>query len=255
MKNEVHEEELVLWHLGNMTFHARTLINTWLVMAAILIFCYLGVRHLTSGKPGKMQNVLEWIVDFVKNLVSDNMDYSQGRPILSYLLTLIMFVFFSNMVSVIPNFTFGLLEDFHIEFAHLNKIFEGSFSEAPTSDINVTMALALLTIILVVSLGIKTKGAHYFHHFIEPYPVFAVIHAVDLLSKPLTLAFRLFGNIFAGEILLKVILMLPGIWVLPGVIPSVIWLAFSIFVGAIQSYVFTVLTTAYVSQAVTPSEH
>lgn len=248
-------EETVIWHLGNMTFNGRTLINTWLVMAAILIFCFLGVRHLTSGKPGKMQNVLEWIVDFVRNLISDNMNYEQGRPILSYLITLIMFVFFSNMVSVIPNFTFGLFETFHIDFAQLNKIFEGSFSEAPTSDINVTMALALLTIILVVFLGIKTKGLGYFHHFVEPYPVFAIIHVVDLLSKPLTLAFRLFGNIFAGEILLKVILMLPGIWVLPGIIPTIIWLAFSIFVGAIQAYVFTVLTTAYVAQAVTATEH
>ncbi len=248
-------EETVIWHLGNMSFHARTLINTWLVMAAILIFCYLGVRHLTSGKPGKMQNVLEWIVDFVKNLVSDNMDYEQGRPLLGYLVTLIMFVFFSNMVSVIPNFTFGLLDKFHIDFAQLNKVFEGAFSEAPTSDINVTMALALLTIGLVLYLGVKTKGLHYFHHFIEPFKVFAIIHIIDLLAKPLTLAFRLFGNIFAGEILVKVIWMLPGVSILPGIIPQVIWLAFSIFIGAIQAYVFTVLTTAYVSQAVTAAEH
>lgn len=249
-------DETVLWHLGNMTFHARTLINTWLVMAAILIFCLIGVRNLTSGKPGKMQNVMEWIVDFVKTLVSDNMNYEQGRPLLGYLLTLIMFVFFSNMVSVIPNLTFGLFENFHIDFAHLNEIFarQEYFSAAPTSDINVTMALALLTIILVVSLGIKTKGAHYFHHFVEPNPVFAIIHLIDLLAKPLTLAFRLFGNIFAGEILVKVIWMLPGLSVLPGVLPQVVWLAFSIFIGAIQAYVFTVLTTAYISQAVSPSE-
>ena len=247
-------DETVIWHLGNMSFHARTLVNTWLVMAAIIIFCSLGVRHLTSGKPGKMQNVLEWIVDFVKNLVSDNMDYEQGRPLLPYLVTLIMFVFFSNMVSVIPNLTFGLLDKFGIDFAQFNKIFSGSFSEAPTSDINVTMALALLTICLVLYLGVKTKGLHYFHHFIEPFKVFAIIHLIDLLAKPLTLAFRLFGNIFAGEILVKVIWMLPGVSVLPGVLPQVIWLAFSIFIGAIQAYVFTVLTTAYISQAVTIAE-
>lgn len=242
----------VLWHLGNMTFQARTLINEWVVMIAILIFCLAGVRNLTSGKPGKFQNFLEWVVDFVKKLVSDNMNYEQGRPLLGYLLTLITFIFFSNMVSVIPNFTFGLLD-----FANLNKIYARAeyFSAAPTSDINVTMGLALLTIFLVLYLGIKTKGAHYFHHFIEPHPVFAIIHLIDLIAKPLTLAFRLFGNIFAGEILVKVIWMLPGVSVLPGVIPMVIWLAFSIFIGAIQSYVFTVLTTAYIAQAVTPAEH
>lgn len=251
----MNKEELVLWHLGNMTFHAKTLMMTWMVMAAILLFCYLGVRHLTSGKPGKMQNVLEWIVDFVQNLVSDNMEPEKGRPILSYLLTLIMFVFFSNMLGLIPNFTFNLFEHFDIKFAHLNKIFEGPTLQSPTADINITMSLALLTLILVISLGIKYKGLHYFHHFVEPNPVFLIIHVIDMLSKPMTLAFRLFGNIFAGEILIKVILMLPGIYVLGGILPQTIWLAFSIFIGAIQSYVFTVLTTAYVSQAVTSSEH
>ncbi|MHB8073559.1 F0F1 ATP synthase subunit A [Desulfosporosinus fructosivorans] len=252
---EVHEEELVLWHLGFMTFHGKTLIMTWIVMAAILVFCMLGIRHLTSGKPGKMQNILEWIVDFVRGLISDNMNYEQGRPLLGYLVTLIMFVFFSNMLGLIPNFTFTLFEHLDVEFAHLNKIFEGPSMMSPTADINTTLALALLTIILVVSLGIKTKGVHYFHHFVEPFKVFAIIHVIDLLSKPMTLAFRLFGNIFAGEVLLKVILMLPGLWVLPGIFPMTIWLAFSIFIGAIQSYVFVVLTTAYVSQAVTTSDH
>ena len=82
-----------------------------------------------------------------------------------------------------------------------------------------------------------------------------LLNILDMLAKPLTLAFRLFGNIFAGEILVKVIWMLPGISVLPGILPQVIWLAFSIFIGAIQAYVFTVLTTAYIAQAVTPSEH
>jgi len=248
------DEKLVLWHLGNMTFHGRTLIMTWITMAAILIFCYMGVRNLTSGKPGKMQNVLEWIVDFIKNLVSENMSYEQGRPLLGYLITLIMFVFFSNMLGLIPNFTFGVFEHFHIEFAQINKIFEGPYLMSPTADVNMTMSLALLTIILVVYLGIKTQGKHYFEHFLQPIKLFAIIHIIDLISKPLTLAFRLFGNIFAGEVLLKVIMMLPGIWVLPGILPMSIWLAFSIFIGAIQAYVFTVLTTAYVAQAITSPE-
>lgn len=247
-------EELVKWHLGTMTFHGKTLVMTWIAMAAILVFVLLGVRRLTSGKPGKMQNILEWVVDFVRKLVSDNIeDYEKGRPLLSYLVTLILFVFFSNMIGLIPNFTFNLFERFHIETAQLNKIFEGPTLQSPTADINTTLALALLTITLVLALGIKHKGLHYFHHFVEPYPFFVPIHLLDLVAKPMTLAFRLFGNIFAGEILIKVILMLPGIWVLPGVIPDTIWLGFSVFVGAIQSFVFTVLTTAYVGQAVSES--
>lgn len=241
-------EETVLWHLGNMTFHGKTLVMTWMVMLLLLIFVLIGVRNLTSGKPGKMQNILEWIVDFVRKLVSDNMDYEKGRPLLGYLVTLIMFVFFSNMFGLIPNLTFNLLHN--VEFAELNKIFEGPSMMSPTADINTTLALAILTILLVIGMGIKHKGIHYFHHFLEPNPAFLLIHVIDMISKPMTLGFRLFGNIFAGEVLIKVILMLPGLWVLPGVIPDTIWLAFSVFVGAIQSFVFTVLTTAYVAQAV-----
>lgn len=241
-------EETILWHLGGLTFHGKTLVMTWMVMAVILIFVLLGVRNLTSGKPGKMQNVLEWIVDFVRKLVSDNMDYEKGKPLLGYLVTLILFVFVSNMFGLLPNFTFNLLHD--VEFAKLNEIFHGPSWMSPTADINTTMALALLTFLLVIGSGIKHKGAHYFQHFVEPHPVFSIIHLIDLLSKPMTLAFRLFGNIYAGEVLIAVILMLPGIWVLPGILPDTIWLAFSVFIGAIQSFVFTVLTTAYVAQAV-----
>lgn len=241
-------EETVLWHLGNVTLHGKTLVMTWMVMLLLLIFVLIGVRNLTSGKPGKMQNILEWVVDFVRKMVSDNMDYEKGRPLLGYLVTLIMFVFFSNMFGLIPNLTFNLLHN--VEFAELNKIFEGPSWMSPTADINTTLALAILTILLVIGMGIKHKGIHYFHHFLEPNPAFLLIHVIDMLSKPMTLGFRLFGNIFAGEVLIKVILMLPGIWVLPGIIPDTIWLAFSVFVGAIQSFVFTVLTTAYVAQAV-----
>lgn len=241
-------EEIILWHLWGMSFHAKTLVMTWIVMAVILILVLLGVRNLTSDKPGKSQNVLEWIVDFVRKIISDNMDYEKGKPLLGYLLSLILFIFVSNMFGLFPNLTFKLLENVH--FAKLNEIFGGAAWASPTADINTTLALALLTMILVITLGIKHKGAHYFHHFVEPYPVFSVIHVIDMLSKPMTLAFRLFGNIYAGEVLISVILMLPGFWVLPGIFPDAIWLAFSVFIGSIQAYVFTVLTTAYVAQAV-----
>jgi F-type H+-transporting ATPase subunit a len=241
-------EEIILWQLGGMTFHAKTLVMTWMVMAVIIVFALLAVRNLTSGKPGKMQNLLEWVVDFVRKLVSDNMDYEKGKPLLAYLLTLIFFIFVSNMFGLIPNLTLNLLHNVH--FAKLNEIFHGATWMSPTADINTTLALALLTIILVIYMGVKHKGAHYFHHFLEPNPAFLLIHLIDMLSKPMTLAFRLFGNIFAGEVLIGVILMIPGLWVLGGILPDAIWLAFSVFIGAIQSFVFTVLTTAYVAQAV-----
>jgi F-type H+-transporting ATPase subunit a len=240
--------EIILWHVGNGTVHARTLVLTWVTMALLLIFVLLGVRNLTSGKPGKLQNILEWVVDFVKGLISGNMDYKKGASLLSYLLTLIMFIFFSNMLGLIPNFVAPLFAN--VEFAKLNEIFHGAVLQSPTADINTTLALATLSIILVIAFGIRFKGAGYFRHFIQPHPVFLPIHLIDILAKPMTLAFRLFGNIYAGEVLIAVILMLPGIYVFSGVLPMPIWLGFSIFIGTIQSFVFTVLTIAYIAQAV-----
>jgi F-type H+-transporting ATPase subunit a len=240
--------EIITWQVGNGTVHAKTLIMTWIAMGALLVFVLLGVRNLTSGKPGKLQNILEWVVDFVKKLVSDNMDYKKGEHLLSYLVTLIMFIFFSNMLGLVPNVLAPLFRG--VEFAHLDKILGEVVQMSPTADINTTLALATLTIILVIALGVKHKGAHYFHHFIEPHPVFLPIHLIDILAKPMTLAFRLFGNIYAGEVLIAVILMLPGIYAFGGIVPLPIWLGFSVFIGAIQSFVFTVLTIAYIAQAV-----
>lgn len=241
--------ETVIWHLGDITLHARTLIMTWIVMAFLIIMSIIASRRLTSGTPGKLQNFLEWIVDFIKSLISDNMDYKKGAPLLSYLLTLIVFIFFSNILGLIPN-VFAPL--FHwVEFAQLNKILGDVLIASPTADINTTLALATLTIILVLGSGIKYKGVHYFHHFIEPIPVFLPIHLIDFGAKLMTLAFRLFGNIYAGEVLIAAMLMIPGLMLAGTLIPMPVWLGFSIFIGAIQSFVFTVLTIAYISQAVT----
>lgn len=230
------------------TVHAKTLIMLWVVMIVMMTFAFLGTRKLTSGKPGKFQNVMEWVVDFIKKLVADNMDYKKAAGLLSYLLTLIMFIFFANMIGLIPNILAPLFNKIH--FAGINEMFgyvDGHHVplQSPTADINVTIALALLTLILVVSMGIKHKKGGFFKQFLNP------LHIIDYIAKPMTLAFRLFGNIFAGETLIIVILtMLPGATVLVGIVPMVAWVGFSIFVGGIQSFVFTVLTIAYVAQAV-----
>jgi len=240
--------ETIIWHFGNSTLHAKTLVMTWIAIALLLIFIFMGVRNLTSGKPGKLQNILEWVVDFVKSLIKDNMDYKKGASLLSYLLTLIMFVFFANMLGLIPNILAPLFKG--VEFAKLDQILGNVVMMSPTADINTTVALATLTIILVVAFGVRYKGVHYFHHFIEPFPIFLPIHLIDFIAKPMTLSFRLFGNIFAGEVLITVILLLPGVFVVGGIIPMPLWLVFSVFIGTIQAFVFTVLTIAYVGQAI-----
>ena len=231
-------------------------------MLAMLLFAYFATRRVSSGRPQGAQNVLEWIFEFIKGLISETMDWKKGRSLLTYLVTLIMFIFFSNMLGLFPNPTFGLLKNVH--FLELGEIFHGPTLASPTADVNITIALAVLTWFLFNGYGIRNQKGKYFKHFFEPYPPFFVIHAVELVTKPLTLGMRLFGNIFAGEVLIKVILGLAaasavtfsGIaLVASSAILNTIWLGFSVFVGTIQSFVFTVLTLAYVSQAVGSEEH
>lgn len=246
-------EEPILWQIGGITLHAKTLVMTWVAMIIIFVFCMSCVRKLTAGKPGKMQNLLEWIVDFVRKLVNENMSYEKGRPLLAYLCSLILFIFVSNMIGLLPNITFGLLD--HVEFLKLGEVFHGATLQSPTADINATLALAILSIILMVATGIRYGGKHYFGHFIRPNPVFFPVHIIDLGAKPMSLACRLFGNIFAGEVLISMILKMPGIWVIAGALPMFVWLGFSTFIGGLQAFVFTVLTIAYIGQAVEAGEH
>jgi F-type H+-transporting ATPase subunit a len=248
-------EETILWQVGSFgTVHGKTLVMTWITFVIIFVFMFLGTRQLTSGKPGKMQNVLEWAVDFVRNIIKDNTSYTKGASLHAYLLTLIFFVFVSNMFGLVPNI---FQPFFHgVEFAELGEIFHGAALQSPTADINTTAALAILSFILIFAYGFKYHGIKYLHHFVEPFPIFLPIHIIDVLAKPMTLAFRLFGNIYAGEVLISVIMMLPGpVATVLGIAPMVVWLGFSVFIGAIQSFVITVLTTAYVAQAIGSEEH
>jgi len=101
-------------------------------------------------------------------------------------------------------------------------------------------------------LGLYFKGFSYIKHFFQPFAPFVIINLIEELAKPITLAFRLFGNILAGEILIIILLMLVPIW-MP--IPSVIWLAFSLFVGGVQAFIFTMLSMAYLASAVKEDNH
>ena len=118
---------------------------------------------------------------------------------------------------------------------------------SPTNDLNTTLGLALMVIVMLHVMSVYFKGMHYIKHFFQPVPVFVVINAIEEVAKPITLAFRLFGNILAGEILIIILLKLMPIW-MP--IPSVIWLAFSIFIGGVQAFIFTMLSMAYLANAV-----
>lgn len=212
---------VVQW-LG-MTFHMDTLINTWVAMAIVIVIAFAATRK-RALIPSGIQNVVEFMLESLENELKPTLG-QYWSMVNSLLFTMFLFIFVSNELGLFPT-------------NHLLA--------SPTADLNTTIALALATSVTVWVIGMRVKGLHYFHHFVEPTPGLLPINLFEEVAKPITLAFRLFGNIVAGEILLEVLHFL-----LPVYVPlSWLWLGFSVFVGIIQAYIFTVLTTAYLGMGI-----
>ena len=146
----------------------------------------------------------------------------KGKKLAPLIITLFLFLLVSNWLGLVPKLT------------------------SPTNDLNTTLGLALMIVGMVHILGMVNKGIFtYLKHFIEPHFLFLPINIVEEIAKPVTLSFRLFGNILAGEIMLVILGTL-----VPYFVPT-LWLAFSIMVGLIQAFIFTILSIAYLSNAVT----
>jgi F-type H+-transporting ATPase subunit a len=220
------------WDLvvGNTTlvFNPKTLILTWITMALVALFAIAATRNMNLRKPRGAQNILEALWEFIRGLVNDNIDPKKGASLLPIVVTYFIFILFSNLIGLVPTMS------------------------SPTADYNTTLGLALCTFFLIYIYGIRYKGLGYFKHYFKPFAFFLPINIIEDFSKPITLTFRLYGNIYGGEVLIAVLLGMLGGWihVFGGFIASVVWLAFSIFVGFIQAFIFTMLSIAYVGQAV-----
>ena len=204
-----------------LTFNIETLKMTWLAMGIVLLIACLATRNLKVVPQG-WQNFVEMIVLWLHDQI-DAMMGRRGRMLAPFIVGLFMFLLASNLIGLVP------------------------LMASPTNDLNTTLGLALLVVTIVHVLGLYFKGGHYIAHFFQPTTVFVVINMIEEIAKPITLAFRLFGNILAGEILIIVLLKLMPIW-MP--IPSVAWLAFSIFISCVQAVIFTMLSMAYLANAV-----
>ena len=227
------------WHwgmIGNFSIdvNPKTLIVTWLTMILVALFTVAATRNLSLKKPNGIQTIFEMYYDFVIGLVKEQIsDPAKVTAFMSIPLTFFIFILFSNLLGLIPTLT------------------------SPTADLNTTVAFALTTFIIFEFLGIYYQKGKFFKHFLQPFVFFLPINIMEDVSKPITLSFRLYGNIFAGEMLLLVIMtmMSPIINWCGGFILPVIWLAYSIFVGGIQAFIFTILSTVYVAQKVSDSGH
>lgn len=213
-----------------------------IVSLIVFVACVLASRRLQM-KPTGAQNFMEWAVDFVKGMISDTMDWKTGKVFLPLGLTLITYIFVSNIVGV----------------ATVGVVGQNLWWKSPTADAGITIALATMVIVLTHFYAVKVKGfKEYGKDYFRPVPFLFPLKIVEEFANTLTLGLRLFGNVFAGEVLLGLILGLATSGTIFGflgaAIPMMAWQAFSLFIGAIQAFIFTMLTMVYISQKVS-SDH
>ena len=212
----------------SLHFHAETVTVTALVVAAISLLLISGTSNLQKV-PGTLQNVLEIVFDLVKSLAVTQIGPSYYSQFLPFIATIFLFILGSNWAgALIP---WKLIE-----------LPEGELA-APTNDINTTISLALATSITYFYAGFKKKGLGYFKKYLQPTPVLLPINVLEDFTKPLSLSFRLFGNILADELTVSVLTLL-----VPILIPLPIMIL-GLFASTIQALIFSTLAAAYIGES------
>lgn len=226
---EVSVGQHYYWKLGEYELHGQVLITSWVVLGILFTLSFLGNRNL-KPTPDGFQNFNEFITEFVRDLAKTQIgehDYLSWVPFLG---TIFLFIFVSNWSGALLPY-------------HVIEIPNGELA-APTNDINTTVALALLTSLSYFYAGLSKKGLGYFKRYISPAAFLLPINVLEDFTKPLSLSFRLFGNILADELVVGVLVSL-----VPLIIPIPIMLL-GVFTSAIQALVFATLAGAYIGEAV-----
>ncbi|MBI3384890.1 F0F1 ATP synthase subunit A [Candidatus Gottesmanbacteria bacterium] len=223
----------------------NSLFTTWLVMGVLITLVFL-TRSRLALVPSRFQVVMEGLVGGLYNLF-ESVTGERTKLYFPLVGTLFIFIIFTNWIGLLPGF--GTIGFKMVQGG--KEIFTPIFRSG-NADLNTTFALALISVLTIQFFGIKTLGLTYFKRFLNlKSPVYFFVGILDIVSefsKIISFAFRLFGNIFAGEVLLAVIAFL-----MP-VIAPIPFLGLEVFVGFIQALVFSMLTAAFLSAA-TASGH
>ncbi|WP_057911909.1 F0F1 ATP synthase subunit A [Peribacillus muralis] len=221
-----------LHNFMGLTFNLSNVLMITVASLVVFLLAFLGTRKLAM-KPTGMQNFMEWIMDFVKGIINSNMDWRTGGQFQLLGMTLLMYIFVSNMLGL----PFAISYDGVLWW------------KSPTADPVITLTLAVMVLGLTHYYAIKMKGVKgYFKAYKNPMTF------VEEFTNSLTLGLRLYGNIYAGEVLLG---LLAGSLAFSGaagfigaIVPTLVWQGYSIFVGSIQAFIFVTLTMVYLSHKV-----
>jgi F-type H+-transporting ATPase subunit a len=220
MEDITHLPQLVIKLFGlDLVFNTQTILMTWIVMAALIVFGFLAVKKI-DFLPNPFQVVAELLVNAFYGLAKDALDEDLAKKYFPLICTLFMFVLLSNWLGIIPKL------------------------EEPTKDLNTPLGLGIMGFFIAHYSGIKAKGfVEYSKEYFQPIFFMAPLNVIGELAKVVSISFRLYGNIMGGAIIILVVSHL----VYSLVLPPLLVLFFGLFVGSIQAFVFTMLTLVYIS--------
>jgi F-type H+-transporting ATPase subunit a len=224
-----------VWHVAGLTIYGDVVWTTLLAAAIVMTLGLLMRRKVTSGVPGKLQLLWELLVEQISDLASSAIG-PEGLPFVGMGLTIGLFILVCNWLAFIPSGDPG-------------------FIAPPTGDVNLPLALALIVFFTVHYNSVKARGiGGYFKHYAQPYAALTPINIIEEITKPITLTFRLFGNIFSGVLMISVIVTLIPPYL--SWIGLAIWKPFDeLFIGAIQAFIFALLTIMYLGMGMSKDQH
>ncbi|MDP1620246.1 MAG: F0F1 ATP synthase subunit A [Candidatus Moranbacteria bacterium] len=242
----------IIFHIGSFPV-TNSLLMT-LILSAIIILTSLNLRNKLKLVPKGFQNIFEYVMEAFLDLIdSVTQNREQTRKFFPLVVTIFLFVILSNWIELVPGLgTIGINETHH------GKTILVPFIRSASADLNMTLAIALISVFTIQFMGIAAIGAaRYAGKFFvnplrKPYFIGTFVGILELISevaKIISFSFRLFGNIFAGEVLLIVMLNL-----VPYFVPLP-FLFLELFVGFVQALVFAMLTLVFLKMAVTAHEH
>ncbi len=214
---------LAIWNfLGQEIWFTETIRNTWIVMGVLLglaLIVRLSLQHFQTIPKG-FQNVVEMIVDVLDKFTMSTMG-EKNKSFGPFYGSMFFFILLCNLSGLV-----GL--------------------RPPTADLATTLALALITFFMIQGFALRAKGLRYFKGFFEPIPLLFPLNVIGELANPVSLSFRLFGNILGGVIIMGLYYSMP-MWLIKIGIPAMLHAYFDVFAGVLQTFIFVMLSMTFVS--------
>lgn len=262
--------EYIQHHLSNLTLgqgfwsvHADTIVISWILGALVIAFGWWLGKSLSADEPSGIQNAVEGIIEFVNQQTQSL--FPRADPLIGPLaLTIFIWVFLMNFMDMIPVDLLPLIAQWVGQNIFGVPAHHVYFRAVPTADLAVPFAMALTIFGLTIFYGIRAKGVkrylmgflvHPFGKYMAPFNI--VMSLVEELAKPLSLALRLFGNLFAGELVFMLIALTGFAWYMAPMQLALgwTWTVFHLLIITIQAFIFMLLSVVYLALATSDDAH